>query len=78
MIGNGEETNCQILGFVCDEKDVCSRCGGTGDEPLTAKGSDPCMNCSFCFDEEMGWSTGVNPKSLSLVRVKIKWREACS
>lgn len=38
---------------------LCPRCKGTAEEPLTDKGSNPCMNCDQCFDLDKGFSTGV-------------------
>jgi hypothetical protein len=36
----------------------CGRCNGTGDEPLTEMGSDPCQNCDDCV------GTGKNPNGV--------------
>lgn len=62
--------DCQVIGFDCPAADLCTRCGGTGAEPLTEAGSDPCCHCDHCFDEEAGWSTGVEPGTPSVDAVR--------
>ena len=62
--------NCQIIGFHCNPSDLCTNCKGTGDEPLTDDGSDPCSHCDRCFDEVIGWSTGIEPGSGSSTRAR--------
>lgn len=62
--------SCQVIGFDCPEADLCSRCKGAGSEPLTADGSDPCCSCGRCFDEVLGWSTGIEPGSPSVERAR--------
>lgn len=69
------ETNCQVLGFVCSEYDLCSRCDGTGNEP-TKDGRDPCCSCEQCFDEEIGWSTGIEPGSSSQLAAREYVKES--
>lgn len=49
--------NCRVIGFVCADADLCVRCRGTGAEPR----EELCQSCDRCFDEEIGWSTGIEP-----------------
>lgn len=52
---------CQVLGFDCDPKDLCTACLGSGNEP-----GDSCCHCDRCFDAEIGWSTGIEPGTPSV------------
>lgn len=56
------ETNCQVLGFMADPRDLCTHCGGDGEE----RPVECCAACPQCFDDEIGWSTGIDPGTLSL------------
>ena len=60
-------SNCQIIGFDCPESDLCTRCHGDGEEP----DKDLCMHCERCFDDKIGWSTGIEPKSSAQVAARI-------
>jgi hypothetical protein len=55
------DDNCQIIGFRCDPADLCGHCRGTGAEPR----AELCQHCDLCFDEAIGWSTGIEPGSPS-------------
>lgn len=52
-------SGCQVIGFSCLVSDLCTRCKGTGNDPE----EELCMNCDHCFDEVLGWSTGIEPRS---------------
>lgn len=54
-----------IIGFDCPPADLCQNCKGSGDEPIRPDGANLCMTCDRCFDEVIGWSTGVEPGSES-------------
>lgn len=70
---------CQVLGFDCQECDLCMRCRGNGNEPLLPDGTDLCQNCDHCFDEVVGWSTGIESGSPSAEKarqfVALAWKE---
>jgi hypothetical protein len=65
-----DETNCQVIGFVCPSADLCTNCHGTGNEPVKEEGTDLCASCDHCFDEQSGWSTGVEPNTDSTIAVR--------
>ncbi len=52
---------CQVIGFDCPAEDLCPHCKGTGNEPR----EELCQNCDECFDERLGWSTGIRQGSAS-------------
>lgn len=52
--------SCAIIGFDCPEADLCKNCRGSGYEPVV-DGVDLCCCCDNCFDEVIGWSTGIEP-----------------
>lgn len=66
---------CQVIGFDCPDADLCKNCNGTGTEPV---GTDLLGSCDRCFDDEVGWSTGVEPgtESARTVRATCKVLEA--
>lgn len=53
--------NCCIIGFVCIPFHLCMNCKGDGEE----RPKDLCCHCDRCFDEEIGWSTGIESGTLS-------------
>ena len=58
--------NCQIIGFDCPVEDLCSHCKGTGEE----QPPEMCSHCDRCFDEEIGWSTGIESGTASQERAR--------
>lgn len=58
---------CQIMDFDCSECDLCVHCKGTGEEqPI-----ELCANCDHCFDDVLGWSTGIEPVTLSQLGARM-------
>ncbi len=51
--------NCQVVGFDCLKEDLCPTCKGTGQHP----NPEMCCACDDCFDEVIGWSTGIKQGS---------------
>ncbi len=59
-MGEGRKmSQCAVLGFDCPAEDLCPHCRGTGEEPVL----ELCCYCQECFDEVIGWSTGIRPGS---------------
>lgn len=58
--------NCQVIGFTCDPGDLCRHCNGSGTDPRT----ELCQHCDRCFDVLIGWSTGIEPDSISQARAR--------
>lgn len=58
--------NCCVIGFICNVNHFCSHCGGDGEE----RPKELCQHCDRCFDEEIGWSTGIEPGTLSQVKAR--------
>jgi hypothetical protein len=57
---------CQVNGFDCPQGDLCTVCKGSGDDPQT----ELCTHCDHCFDELLGWSTGIEPGTASAESVR--------
>lgn len=53
--------NCQVVGLTVPEADLCTSCKGTGVDPY----EDLCSHCEHCWDEVLGWNTGIEPGSPS-------------
>lgn len=55
------KTNCQVTGFLCFPEDLCKDCGGDGQQ----RPQKLFMTCERCFDEMLGFSTGIEPGTRS-------------
>jgi hypothetical protein len=58
---------CQVLNFPIPDADLCTRCGGTGNEPQ----EELCCHCGRCFDDVVGWSTGIEPGTESQRQARL-------
>ena len=63
-------SNCQVIGIDCPEEDLCERCRGTGTEPIRDDGTDLCCGCDACFDDVIGWCTGIRLGSVTMERAR--------